>query len=268
MATVSPVSPMRAWESFFDEMCSFLLSAERQSSTGNANESFSHYVLEKFSVYCSNISSLLIHMQATLEDGSVSDGESSVISAYVSMLVEVLQNLQTTAREWDLYLDEIYQVSHSAMYLAPTVLVAHRRRGRPRFDISHDQLEYLSSMSFSWTQVASMLGVSRMTIYRRRMEYGIASPRNSLSDDELKVVLQQVNAEQPALGETMLWGRLKSMGFHVTRSRLRFAIREVDPLQRALRWSAQLARRQPYSVPGPNSLWHIGELDQRCQHSE
>ena len=258
-------SPIHAWESFFDEVSSFLRSVERQSDTRHASESFTHYVLEKITVYMSSIHLLLHHMRETTADTNVTrldPGQSLLISDFILMLYVVYRHLRTTAHEWDLYLDEIYQHSHSAMYLAPTLSESQRRRGRPRFDISCDQLEYLylSSMSFSWTKIAAMLGVSRMTIYRRRIEYGIASSSGiSISDDDLKSVLQQVSAEQPALGETMMWGRIKSMGFHVTRKRLRFALREIDPLQRALRWSTQLARRQPYSVPGPNSLWHIGK---------
>lgn len=255
-------SPIHAWESFFGEVSSFLRSVERQSDTRHASESFTHYVLEKITVYMSSISSLLYNMRETIADTTVTrlaPSQSLLISDFISMLDVVYQYLKSTAHEWDLYLDEIYQHSHSAMYLAPTLSESQRRRGRPRFDISCDQLEYLSSMSFSWTKIASMLGVSRMTIYRRRMEYGITSSGISISDDDLKSVLQRISAEQPALGETMMWGRIKSMGFHVTRKRLRTALKEIDPLQRALRWSTQIARRQPYSVPGPNSLWHIGK---------
>ena len=38
----------------------------------------------------------------------------------------------------------------------------------PIFDISKDkeQLEYLSSLGFHWSEISVLLGVSRMTIYR------------------------------------------------------------------------------------------------------
>ena len=51
-----------------------------------------------------------------------------------------------------------------------------------------------------------------------------------------------------------------ALGFrnHVTRSRLRQAIHDVDPINTALRWGGTVRSRRPYSVPGPNSLWHIG----------
>ena len=39
-------------------------------------------------------------------------------------------------------------------------------KGRPRFLILREQLEYLHSMSFSGIEIATLIGVSRMTIYR------------------------------------------------------------------------------------------------------
>ena len=59
------------------------------------------------------------------------------------------------------------------------------------------------------------------------------------------------------MGETMLWGQLRSMGFCVTRTRVRSALREADPIHTALRWRGELTRRQPYSVPGPNSHRYV-----------
>ena len=38
--------------------------------------------------------------------------------------------------------------------------------GSPKFLISKDQLEYLSSLGFRWKKIAIRLGVSRMTVYR------------------------------------------------------------------------------------------------------
>ena len=32
---------------------------------------------------------------------------------------------------------------------------------------------YLHSMGFTWVEIADLLGVSRMTIFRRRREFGL-----------------------------------------------------------------------------------------------
>jgi len=45
----------------------------------------------------------------------------------------------------------------------PTLLVLEDLR---MFDISREQIEYLSSLGFKWVEIAALLGVSRMTIYR------------------------------------------------------------------------------------------------------
>lgn len=113
-------------------------------------------------------------------------------------------------------------------------------------------------MSFSWVQISEMLGVSYMTVYRRRREYGMSgTPNATLTDAELLLLVRRMQRESPALGQTMVWGRLRSMGFSVTRERVRRTLRNIDPLHSALRWRGELVRRHPYSVPGPNSLWHI-----------
>ena len=250
--------PMWGWELFFEELSSFLRSLQRQH--GTANESFSHYALERIEISCGSLESVLHQMRTTVAEGNLSSSESATVTEYCTLIAELIRHLHNSAQEWESYLDQLLQVSldSSTSYSAPTSTTLGP--GRPKFQISHDQLQYLSSMSFNWTQIAEMLGVSRMTIYRRRVEYGLnSSTSGSLTDGELRIILNEIQRDQPTLGETMIWGRFRSMGFHVTRSRLRQAIRESDPLQRALRWRGALARHQPYSVPGPNSLWHIGK---------
>ena len=56
----------------------------------------------------------------------------------------------------------------------------------------------------------------------------------------------------------MLWGQLMSMGVQVTQEQITNALRQTDPLAVALRWRGGLIRRRVHSMPGPNSLWHIG----------
>lgn len=60
-------------------------------------------------------------------------------------------------------------------------------------------------------------------------------------------------------GVSMLWSSLRAKGVKVTRDRVRLALRTIDPIGVALRWPAGATRHQPYSVAGPNSLWHIGK---------
>ena len=144
-------------------------------------------------------------------------------------------------------------------YHAP--LVRLPRRGRPAFDISQEQLEYLSSLSLNWSQIAALLGVSRMTIYRRRSEFGMLDDvgRQYLTNDEVKRHVVEMRQQSPNMGESIAIGRFRTLGILVTRDQVRQALRETDPLNTALRWPGGLTSRRPYSVAGLNSLWHIGK---------
>ena len=98
-----------------------------------------------------------------------------------------------------------------------------------------------------------------MTLYRRRREYGMLDDSvRPISDDELRGVMRNMRLQHPNYGETMAMGHVRSLGYKVSRARLRVAIHDTDPIQVALRWQGVPTIRRPYSVPGPNSLWHIG----------
>ena len=84
-----------------------------------------------------------------------------------------------------------------------------------------------------------------MTIYRRRQEFGLLDePVPIITDRELEEIVQHLQTELPNMGESLVWGRLRSMGHYVTRARLRQAIRNTDPLSAALRWGGGLASRR------------------------
>ncbi len=91
------------------------------------------------------------------------------------------------------------------------------------------------------------------------MEFGILDDRgNMLTDIELNSLVKEIHSESPTMGVSMVIGKLRMNGYCVSRERVRCALRSADPLTVALRWTGGLSRRQPYSVAGPNSLWHIG----------
>ena len=68
----------------------------------------------------------------------------------------------------------------------------------------------------------------------------------------------------PDVGQSLVLGRLRSMGYKVTRERVRAALRLNSQLSSALRWPGVSPHRRPNSVPGPNSLWHIGKKELWC----
>ena len=94
--------------------------------------------------------------------------------------------------------------------------------------------------------------------YRRRFEYGLTiNPNSEVDDQELMSAMKLIREDAPYSGVSMT-GSLRAKGIIVTQERVRQTLRSIDPLGTALRWPAGATKRCPYSVPGPNSLWHIG----------
>ena len=192
-----------------------------------------------------------------------SPDELQVVETYHRLLSDLVVCLRELLRKWSSQWDMHTRTQHQ--YLPSTDVSG--RQGRSKFSIIRGQLEYLEGMSFNWTQISKMLSVSRTTIYRRRVELSMDTSgfqRSNVTDDELEHLLRQIRSETPALGERMVMGKLRSLGIRVSRSRIRSCLREIDPINTALRWRGHLARRQPYSVAGPNSLWHQGKRYRFC----
>jgi len=242
------------WERFFEEVAIFLASLMRQY--GTANESYSHYAVERLTICVQYVSNVRDHLQAS--STTLRNEERDVSIRYMQKLGELISYLRQLRGHWEVYLDNMDQRHLSTAYHAPVVHALGR--GRPRFDITRDQLEYLSSLSFNWTQISALLGVSRMTVYRRRAEFDMLGDTSEpLTNDEVRRHVTNMRQQFPNIGESMTIGRLRAMGFRATRDQVRQAIRATDPLNSALRWPGGLTARRPYSVPAPNSLWHIGK---------
>lgn len=104
-----------------------------------------------------------------------------------------------------------------------------------------------------------MLGVSRWTVHRRVVEYGLDKMRGftSLSDGELDEVIKGYIANHgKCTGYNLIAGYLKSLGLRIQRRRVRERLAKLDPQNTALRWGVLVSRRK-YHVPWPNSLWHL-----------
>ena len=86
----------------------------------------------------------------------------------------------------------------------------------------------------------------------------MTDPNTEVSDQELTSTIKLIRQNTPYAGVSMMCGTLRVRGIRVTRERVRTLLRTIDPLSSALRWPAAATKRRPYSVAGPNSLWHIG----------
>lgn len=243
---------LQGWSKFFDELGQFLLSSSTHFHY--SNEDYAHYVLERMEVCIVSLNGVKVSLEEGIPAGDDTRRQ------YLTEVNELLRICRNLSVNWEQKLELGRQVTSNS----PPI---ERRagRGRPKFVITREQLLYLLSMSFSWSNIAKMLGVSRMTIHRRRIEYSLTGdPRNVPTDGQLQAVVRQIKDGQPNMGEVMVMGCIRSMGYSVTRDRLRDVIRHIDPLHTALRWRGGLTARRPYSVPGPNSLWHIGKFIAFC----
>mgnify|MGYP003429371256 FL=1 len=120
-----------------------------------------------------------------------------------------------------------------------------------------DHVELLRNTGYSWTDIAKVFNISRSTLWRRITEAGMSIDNFSdVSDADLDAMVGETQNNFPKMGLRLIQGHLKTMGIKVQRKRLRESIQRINPLNSMTRWHQPIARRT-YSVPGPNSLWHI-----------
>ncbi|XP_028413842.1 uncharacterized protein LOC114536687 isoform X2 [Dendronephthya gigantea] len=145
-------------------------------------------------------------------------------------------------------------------FVCPTTTGQGRGPGRPALVIQREQIEFLRELHFSWAKIAQILGISESTLRRKRDELQLSTDIednfSELSDNQLKEIATEIRRVTPNIGQRRLQGAFRARGFKVQRSRVRQCLRELDPLGTALRWNDTIYRRK-YSVPAPNSLWHI-----------
>ena len=141
---------------FFGEVSRLIEQAERQY--GLANRNYTAYVIERMEYVMTVCSELCTHMRGVpdLED-------------YCRSTEELMDIITVICRKWEEYeqvLDANLMERPAVAYHSHASSSPRFGPGRPRFDISKEQLQYLSSLAFTWNEIAVLLGVSRVTIYR------------------------------------------------------------------------------------------------------
>jgi hypothetical protein len=135
---------------------------------------------------------------------------------------------------------------------------ATRRRGRPMISITEQELTDLLQFQFTQVEIAKLFGCSSKTIRRRILQFGLDdfTMYDNITDLELDTIVANFVVSFPSAGQKTLEGYLQSLGHRVQRWRIRESLRRVDPWGVEQR-SRRILHRRTYSVPGPNSLWHI-----------
>ncbi|GAA5969698.1 hypothetical protein JCM8115_002970 [Rhodotorula mucilaginosa] len=190
----------------------------------------------------------------------------SAVEALESLL-EMYSNLQgtlpdnllfTTLHRIDTQLELLLALERTggppAVDLYPEII----RSGRAyQYNISKELLEEYLEYGMTTEGIALLLGVNASTIKRRRKEFDLGRQRTEIDDASLELVIRGIRAEgNENVGEVLLTPLLRDRGLFLPREQLRRVLRAVDPEGRQLRWMKAINRRR-YSVPFPNSLWHI-----------
>ena len=129
--------------------------------------------------------------------------------------------------------------------------------GRPRVAINIEQVELFRTSGFTWEEISHLLGISRTTLWRRLTELGLHFEKyTSISDSDLDGHVREIQYNNPNIGMSLLQGYLQSREVFVQRHRVRQSVLRINPIASLSRWQ-QVVSRRSYSVPGPNSLWHI-----------
>ena len=127
---------------------------------------------------------------------------------------------------------------YSSGYNAPVNLSGHP--GRPKFDISQEQLEYFLFYDLGVQDIANALSVSKSTVQRRFREYeiSVSSAISQLTNDQLDGLVRQIKNDFPNAGYRRVDSQLRWQGIKVSQSRVREVMQRVDPEGVAQRWLA------------------------------
>ena len=250
------------WNRFFSVLEDFL--GEIQVRSEHGNTVYCEYVVERCGLAIRSLSTVLDNADELRVDRLAMpsqvdpDIELESLEEVCTCLSSLISSLREISSEWEMELAAAEASASVSEYL-PTSHV-HGEFGRPRYQVDQEQVLYLMEMSFSWNQIALMLGISRHTLWRRRQEWGMVG-QQSPSQQDIGAIIQRIRSSHPDMGECMIIGQFRAMGYRISRAKIRRAIQEVDPLYTSLRWRNRVIPRRPYSVRSPNSLWHVGEYD-------
>lgn len=158
-------SVVAEWKELFQEIARFLSDCER-------NEGFANY--DRIQYICEHLQNIILTLRRL--QTCVLDCDNPECETACDLLdkLNILEE-QLTAGElphWQQRLDEL-SISRDH-FETPPIMHDNRRRGRPPFDVDTEQVIYLRELGFTWKEVSTILGISRMTLYRKRKKAGIS----------------------------------------------------------------------------------------------
>ena len=106
-----------------------------------------------------------------------------------------------------------------------------------------------------------LLGVGRTTLWQRLTKLGLHFEKcSNISDSDLDShVSREIQHHRHVTFAGLFTeqrGYLQSRGVFVQRQQVRQSVLRINPIATLSRWW-QVVSQRSYSVPGPNSIWHI-----------
>ena len=139
------VDDLSEWRSFFDEAADFVEGIERQY--GVANERFTEYAIDRLELTVQSCSAILDRfISATTEP--LGEDDRRVVLQYREEMQDMISVLRRILQQWHEYrsvLDSGASSRYLLSYRSGTTQ-SGRGRGRPRFDVSIQQVQYLKSL--------------------------------------------------------------------------------------------------------------------------
>ena len=219
------------WTRYFGEIELFM--TELVERRDGANADYCLYAVER----CELIIRTLSDVECAISSETSDDSDHSLFTI-LSAIRDLMRTVRDISREWDELPDAIEGSSSIHAYRASSSRGGCV--GRPRFQVSREQLVYLRSLNISWSGVSRLLGVSRYTVYRWRDEFRLSEERsNTINDAQLEIRVCEMRRDLPTFGEALVIGTLRSSGHCVTRDRVRRAIHATDPINTAMQWRGQ-----------------------------
>ena len=88
-------------------------------------------------------------------------------------------------------------------------------KGRPRYDIRQQQLQFLLTLSFNIPDISKILGVSKRAIKRRMSQYQLLKTDSytNINDESLDKCISDIQREFPRTGYRRMIGYLRAKTF-------------------------------------------------------
>ena len=151
-----------SWCRFFTVVASLLRECER--STGSRDINKIENICERLERCVCNVQRLHRLAVQTVNGMEVE-----------RVLFNLLQQISTAMLPfWRQKREEFQTLPRQAVCFGGSSLQRNpSQRGRPPYIISEEQILFLRELQFTWRDISGLLGVSRMTLYRRRRDLGL-----------------------------------------------------------------------------------------------